>query len=99
MIPPPLSKGESMKKIEFKYALSKKGTKYKARIINKLYDVMWEAPHYSKVKKVTIHHNDPNIAEDLARQVMRDKLKDKWTGFRVLSKEIVGDTQEDEHIQ
>jgi hypothetical protein len=83
-----------MKKIEFKYALMRKGHKYKAQVAGKLYDVNWTAPHYSSMKRIVIKHDDPNIAEKLARTEIREKLKNKWTGFRMVSKEIIDDTRE-----
>jgi hypothetical protein len=41
-------------------------------------EVRWNVPHYSKVKYV--YAND----EDTARAMIRSKLKNKWTGFRLI---------------
>ena len=38
----------------------------------------WNVPHYSKVKYVIAKD------EDVARSMIREKLKNKWTGFRLL---------------
>jgi len=80
-----------MKKWEYKYALMKKGYKLKTKIANVLYDVGWEAPHYSKLKRLYVHSDEPEVAEKIARHELRGKLKDKWTGFRILSREIIDD--------
>lgn len=38
----------------------------------------WNVPHYSDVKYVVAKD------EDVARAMIREKLKSKWTGFRLI---------------
>lgn len=66
--------------VEVKYVLMGKGTKNKVKIAGKIYDLKddWKVPYYSSVKK------EIDETEELALNKIREKLKRKWLGFRIL---------------
>jgi hypothetical protein len=62
----------------FYYILLAPGIQKKTIIAGKEYDVDWKSPYRSKIKKLLA----PD--EDVARYELRQKLKGRWTGFRLV---------------
>ena len=62
------------------YRLMCKGKQKKARIADKVYDVDWDAVYYSEPKYVVAAN------EKIACKMIEEKLKSKWTGFKIVGR-------------